>query len=113
MIRQPTRNRQHDGVRNQVRRDYPRAFFIGRREIASNVGDGDVDDGGVEDFHEGRQHHRDRDDPRVHIALWMGIHRKLSLSAEEIRIPNFSVWRNERGHAVTRVTGRSDGFEPF
>jgi hypothetical protein len=35
--------------------------------------DRDVDDGGVEDFHEGRQHHRTGDDPRVYNALWIRI----------------------------------------
>ena len=75
-VGQPSRDRQHDRIRNQVGRDHPRPFFIGRGQVAGDVRNGNVDDRGVEHFHEGRQHHRTGDDPRIYAALWIGIHQE-------------------------------------
>ena len=73
-IREPSGDWQHDGVRNQVGSDNPGAFLIRGRQAAADMRDRDVYDGGIEHLHEGRQHHRNRDDPWVYNALWMGIH---------------------------------------
>ena len=37
----------------------------GRAQVAGDVRHGDVDDGGVEDLHEGGQHHGDGHDPGI------------------------------------------------
>ncbi len=74
VIREPAGDGQNDGIRDQVGRHHPRALFVGRSEISRDVRDGNIDDGGVEDFHEGRQHHRKRDDPWVYRGLGTRIH---------------------------------------
>ena len=65
-VGEPAGHRQDDGVRHQVRGERPGGFVDGRRQAAGDVRQRDVDDGGVEDLHEGREHDRDRHQPRVH-----------------------------------------------
>ncbi len=61
----PTAQRQHDGVRNKIRSEHPRALILPGRKTASDVRQRDVGDGSVEHLHERRQRHRQRDDPRI------------------------------------------------
>ena len=65
----PRRRRQDDGVRDEIARLNPRRLRHRGREIAGDRVQRDADDRGVEHFDEGRQNHRDRDDPRIDFRL--------------------------------------------
>ena len=69
VAREPARHRQDDRVGDEIRRQDPRGFVDGRREVARDVGQRHVDDGRVEHLHEGREHDGDRDDPRVDVLV--------------------------------------------
>ena len=61
----PAAHGQNDGVRNQIRGQHPGGFVDARRKIAGDIGQGHVDDRGIEHLHEGRQHDGHGDDPGV------------------------------------------------
>ena len=63
--RQPAADRQHDGVRDQIRSQDPRALVVAGAQISGHVGQGDVGDAGVEDLHEGCQGYDDSDQPGI------------------------------------------------
>ena len=67
---EPSRHRKDDGVRDQIGGDDPRALVDAGGEVAGDVGDGNVDDGGVEQLHEGGEHHGDGDDPGVDVGVF-------------------------------------------
>ena len=62
---EPVGGGQDDGVGDEVAGEHPGGFGVGGRERAGDVGQRDRGDGGVEHLHEGGQHDRDRDEPRV------------------------------------------------
>jgi len=63
--REPRTGRKNDGVGNQITGEYPGCLVIGGGKAAGDVGQSYRGDGGVQDLHEGRQHHGDRNHPRV------------------------------------------------
>ena len=65
---EPAGHRQDDRVGDQVRRQRPRRLVDRGRETPGDVRQRHVDHGGVEHLHEGREHHRDGDDPGVDLA---------------------------------------------
>ena len=67
--REPTGERQHDRVRNQVGGEHPGALVDAGGEIAGDVRQRDVGDTGVEHFHEGGEHHRHGDDPGIGLTV--------------------------------------------
>ena len=76
--REPSAQRQNDGVGNQIGREHPRALVGARREAPGNVRQRDVGDAGVQHLHEGRQRDRERNDPgidrRAPLAVWRSWH---------------------------------------
>ena len=60
---------QDDGIGNQIARLDPRRLGYRGREIARDILQRDADDGRVEHFDEGRQNHRDRNEPRIDFRL--------------------------------------------
>ena len=67
IIRQPAGDGKNDGVGDEIRGEDPRGFVHGRRQAAGDVRQGHVDHGGVQHLHEGAEHHRNRDEPRVYV----------------------------------------------
>ena len=65
----PRAGGQDDGVGNEIARLNPRRLRHRGGEIARNVFQRDADDRGVEHFDEGRQNHRERNDPRIDFRL--------------------------------------------
>ena len=63
--RKPVGGREDDRVSHQVAGQHPGCFGVGGREGAGNVGERHRGDGGVKHLHEGGQHHREGDQPRV------------------------------------------------
>src|SRR5438309_6741726 len=73
MIRRPPRSTlfpyttlfrsEHDGVGDEIACQHPGGLLVAGGEAARDVRQGDVRHGGVEDLHERRQHHGDRDHP--------------------------------------------------
>src|SRR5258706_1662589 len=64
-IAEPARDRQHDAVGDEVGLQYPEGIIVHHPEVAGNITQCDVDDRGVENFHERRERDRGRDEPRV------------------------------------------------
>ncbi len=62
----PVARRQDDGVGNQVAGQHPRGFGVRRGQRPGDVRQRHRCDGGIQHLHEGRQHHGDGDDPRIH-----------------------------------------------
>ena len=62
---EPSAERQHDRVGDQVGSQHPGGFIHARRKAARDVRQRDVGHAGVQHFHEGGQHHRSRDHPGV------------------------------------------------
>ena len=62
---EPVGSGQDDGVGHQVAGQHPGGFGVGGGEAAGNVGQRHGGDGGVEHLHEGRQHDRRCDEPRI------------------------------------------------
>ena len=91
-----------DGVRYQVGSDDPSSLFVGGGKIAGYVRDGDVDDRGVENFHEGRQHHGAGDDPGVYRGLRGGIQ---AFRSKRKTGGTLDTKAYENNCAVTGVTG--------
>src|SRR5580704_17666290 len=60
---QPRRKRQHHRVRNQVARQHPRALVRAHSQSASDVRQRHVGNRRIQQFHERRQGHRNRDEP--------------------------------------------------
>ena len=69
LARQPAGHRQNNRVGNQIRRQRPRRFVGRCRQIARDVRQRHVDDGGVQHLHEGGEHHRERDEPGIDLLL--------------------------------------------
>ncbi len=69
IIREPSRNRQNDGVGNQVRRQHPGDLVDRCRKIAGDVRKRHVDHRGIQHLHEGAKHHRDGYDPGVDVSV--------------------------------------------
>ena len=69
---EPSRHGDDDGVGDEVGGNGPRRLVDPRRESAPDVVERDVDDGGVDDLDQGRQHHRQGDDPLVHRTCTVG-----------------------------------------
>ena len=67
--REPAGHRQNDGVGDQIGRQDPGRFIDRRGHRRRDMRQRDVDDGGVEHLHEGAEHHRDGDDPRVDVPV--------------------------------------------
>ena len=63
--RQPARDRQHDGVGDEIAGDDVGALVDADREAAGDMAQRDIGDGGVEHLHEGR----DRDDEGDQIGI--------------------------------------------
>ena len=68
-VRQPARDRQHDAVGDEIGGQRVGGFVGRGRERAGDVGQRHVDDGGVQDLHEGRQRHRDGDEPGLYFGF--------------------------------------------
>ena len=68
IIREPAGDGKDDGVGDEVGSERPGGFVDGGGKAAGDVRERDVDDGGVEHFHEGGEHHRDGDEPRIDAA---------------------------------------------
>lgn len=66
--------RQHHGVGHQVRGQHPGGLLHRGREVPRDVRQRHVGHAGVEDLHEGRDHHREGDDPWVDATV--GAHRE-------------------------------------
>src|ERR1035438_5203697 len=69
--REPSAERQHDGVGDQVRSQHPGGLIYRGRETARDVRQRYVGDAGIQHFHERRQHHRQSDDPRIDSDTWI------------------------------------------
>ena len=67
-LRQEAARREHDGIGDEIGRDHPRRLVGADRQAASDVGQRDIGDGGVENLHEGRERHQDRDQPWIGAA---------------------------------------------
>ena len=63
------RNRQHDPVRHQIRRQRPGALVAADRQAAGDVRQRNVHDRGVQHFHERAQRDDDRHQPRIGARL--------------------------------------------
>ena len=70
--RYPAGDGEDDGVGGEVGGDDPIGIGLGGGESAGDVAECDVGDGGVEDFHEGRDHDGGGDEPGVDRAAWAG-----------------------------------------
>ena len=62
---EPRAHRQDDRVGDQVAGQYPGAFVVAGAETARDVRQRDVRDAGVEQLHERRHRHRQRDRPQI------------------------------------------------
>ena len=62
---QPAADRHHHRVGDEVRGQHPGALVLGDRQIAGDVGQADVGDGGVQHLHEGGHRHHQGDGPGV------------------------------------------------
>ena len=69
---EPVGGGKDDGIGHQVAGEHPGGLGVGGREASGNVGQRDRGDGGVEHLHEGGQHDRNGDQPRID-ALGEGI----------------------------------------
>ena len=63
--RKPAAQRQHDRIRNEIRRQDPRALVRTGRETAGDMRQRHVGDAGIQHFHERRQRDCQRDNPRI------------------------------------------------
>src|ERR1035441_2450071 len=63
--REPSAQRQHDSVRDQVRSQHPGGLIHRGGKAPGNVRQGYVGDAGIQHLHERRQHHGQGDDPRI------------------------------------------------
>ena len=63
--REPVGGGKDDGVGDEVAGEHPGGFVGGGGERAGDVGQRDGGDGGVEHLHEGGEHDRGGDEPRV------------------------------------------------
>src|SRR5262249_46612284 len=54
-----------DGIGNQIGGEHPGAVVIANSETTSNVGQSNIGDAGVEDFHEGCQRHHHPNQPGI------------------------------------------------
>ena len=61
----PAADGQHDGVRDQIGGQNPGGFVVTGAERPGDMRQRYVGDGGIERLHEGRQRHREGDDPRI------------------------------------------------
>ena len=75
--REPSGQRQDDGIGHEVRSQHPCRFVDRRREVAGDVRQRHVDDRRVEDLHEGREHDRNGHDPRIDVRV-LRRHRPIS-----------------------------------
>ncbi len=64
-LAKPTGDRQHDAVGDEVGRQYPGGIIVRHCEVAGDITQCDVDDRGVENFHERRERDNDGNEPRV------------------------------------------------
>ena len=67
---------QHHGVGDQIRTQHPGAFIDAGGKIARDVRQRDVGDAGVQHFHERRERHRHRDDPRIILRLPLNVRNR-------------------------------------
>jgi hypothetical protein len=63
----PCTDREDDGVRDQIAGENPCSLTGAGAEIAGNVRQRNICDGGIENLHKGRQRDRCRDQPRVYL----------------------------------------------
>jgi len=105
IIGKPTGDGRDDGVGHEIGSDDPSALLHSRGQVSGDVRDGDVDDRGVENLHEGREHHREANDPGIHMRSWVGSHggwlRRLDVGPQGARR---AVTRRGSG-ATPEVTG--------
>ena len=78
---EPAAHGQNDGVGDQVRGQHPGGFVDGGRKIAGDVRQRHVGHAGIEHLHEGGQHHRHGDDPRIDVGDWTPTWRRAPPSA--------------------------------
>ncbi len=94
--REPAGDRQDDGVGGQVAGDDPLAVGGGSRQPAGDVAQGDIGDRRVQHLHEGRDHHRDGDQPRIDRPIGQRNRRPLRrsstirLAARRPALPNMA-----------------------
>ena len=71
---EPRGHGEDDGVGDEVGGEDPGDLIVRAAEASGDVGEGDVGDGGVEQFHEGREGDGEGDDPGVDdgAGLWLG-----------------------------------------
>ena len=62
---EPVGGGEDDGVGDEVAGEHPGGFGVGGGEAAGDVGQGHGGDGGVEHLHEGGEHDRAGDQPRI------------------------------------------------
>jgi len=62
----PAAEREHDGVRHQVRGEHPGGFVHAGRKAAGDMRQRDVGHAGVQHLHEGGQHHGAGDHPGIY-----------------------------------------------
>ena len=87
--REPAGERNRDGGGDDVGGQHPAHLVLGGRQGALHARQRDVGDGGVERLHDGRQHHRDRDEAvvghrhelRLAAAMTLGSRRRQRLPA--------------------------------
>ena len=75
-VGEPAGDGQDDGAGDEVTGEDPGGFFGAGAESASDVGQGDVGDGGVEDLHEGGEGDSEGDRPRIVVGLPDGGYRR-------------------------------------
>ena len=59
-VAEPAGNRQHDAVGDEIGGQRPGRLVVAGRQTAGDMRQRDIDDGGVENLHEGRERHRRR-----------------------------------------------------
>ena len=62
---EPAGDRQDDGIGSEIAGYHPLAIGDRRGKPAGDVAQGDIGDGGIQHFHEGRHHDGERDEPRI------------------------------------------------
>ena len=72
-IAEPSGNGEHDAIGDEIGGERPCRFVRARRETAGDVRQRHIDDGGVENLHEGRERDGDRDQPGVIGRLPIGV----------------------------------------
>ena len=92
-IAEPAGDGEHDAVGDEIGGQRPCRFVRARRETAGDMRQRHIDDGGVENLHEGRERDGDRDQPGIIGRLPLGVRllRGARASCGRLGVAHFTV----------------------